>query len=127
MVLHVLPLAILTRWRWLRRRSERRGLAIDVTRRGGAVIVRLSGAATERHVKQAISNFFRVVTSNPRAVTIDVANVSVVDARFLGLLLILWKLLRVANVPFTMTGASRRLRTLFRLQGVGYLLSSQGA
>ena len=69
----------------------------------------------------------RAVTANPRAVTIDVSNVRTVDARFLGLLLILWKLLRVQDVPLKMTGASRRLRTMFRLQGVGYLLSRQGA
>ena len=125
MVLHVLPLAILTRLRSLR--SERRGLAIETERRDGDLTLRLSGAATETHVKQAISSFVHVVTSNPRTVTIDVSKVRTVDARFLGLLLVLWKLLRVQDVPLQMTGASRRLRTLFRLQGVGYLLSRQGA
>jgi N-acetylglucosaminyldiphosphoundecaprenol N-acetyl-beta-D-mannosaminyltransferase len=96
-------------------------------RRDGDLTLRLSGAATETHVKQAISSFVHVVTSNPRTVTIDVSKVRTVDARFLGLLLVLWKLLRVQDVPLQMTGASRRLRTLFRLQGVGYLLSRQGA
>jgi N-acetylglucosaminyldiphosphoundecaprenol N-acetyl-beta-D-mannosaminyltransferase len=127
LVFQVLPLAIVTRWNQLFRWTERQGLAIETVQRDAAVILRLSGAATERHIKQAIAHFVGVVTSKPRAVTIDVSNLSTVDARFLGLLLILWKLLRAQNVSLQMTGASRRLRTLFRLQGVGYLLSSQGA
>ena len=125
MVSHVLPLAIVTRWNRLRRSTEQQGLAIETVRRDADVFVRLSGTATEKHIKQAISTFVHVVSSRPRAVTIDVSNLSAVDARFLGLLLILWKLLRVQNVSLTMKGASRRLRTMFRLQGVGYLLSSQ--
>jgi N-acetylglucosaminyldiphosphoundecaprenol N-acetyl-beta-D-mannosaminyltransferase len=125
MVSQVLPLAVLTQWEWLCWSGERQALATEVLWRGRDVTLRLSGAATEKHVKQAISSFVRVVSLNPSAVTIDVSKVTTIDARFLGLLLVLWKLLRVQNIPLTMHGATRRLRTLFRLQGVGYLLSSQ--
>jgi N-acetylglucosaminyldiphosphoundecaprenol N-acetyl-beta-D-mannosaminyltransferase len=126
MVSHVLPLAIMTRWKRLFRRTEQQGLAIGVARRDGDVTLRLYGAATEKHITQAISHFVSLVRSEPRNVFIDVSNLRTVDARFLGLLLVLWKLLRVQNVPLTIIGASRRLRTMFRLQGVGYLLSSHG-
>src|SRR3954453_19607644 len=122
MLSQVLPLAIVTRWNRLFRLGGRKGLAIQSLQRDGNVTLRLYGAATEEHITQLISNFVRVVTSNPRAVTIEVSNLRAVDARFLGLLLILWKLLKLQNAPLAMVGASRRLRTMFRLQGVGYLL-----
>jgi N-acetylglucosaminyldiphosphoundecaprenol N-acetyl-beta-D-mannosaminyltransferase len=126
MVCQVLPLAILTRWNRIFSGSKQQCLTIQMVQGSGDLVVRLSGIATEKQINQAISTFVRVAVSAPRAVTIDVSNLKTVDARFLGLLLVLWKLLRVQNVSFSVTGASRRLQTMFRLQGVGYLLSSQG-
>jgi len=62
------------------------------------------------------------MTTN-KQIVIDFSETCVVDARFLGLLLMLRKQLKARNTVLRFTGISRRLERMFRLNGCGYLLS----
>ena len=56
---------------------------------------------------------------------IDFSNVCGVDARFLGLLLMLRKKLKSVGVSPKLIGLSPQLRGLFALNGLEYLLFSE--
>jgi len=56
---------------------------------------------------------------------IDFSETCAVDARFLGLLLMLRKQLKARNTVLRFTAISRRLERMFRLNGCGYLLPDQ--
>jgi N-acetylglucosaminyldiphosphoundecaprenol N-acetyl-beta-D-mannosaminyltransferase len=122
MLTRVLPLAIAGRS--LRRRCERseHNLVITETHGGGdSVTLRLSGFAILRHVDKAISCFRHALTRK-KQIVIDFSETCAIDARFLGLLLMLRKQLKVRNVVPRFIGISRRLERTFRLNGLGYLL-----
>ena len=59
-----------------------------------------------------------------KQIVIDFSETSAVDARFLGLLLMLRKQLKAQNAVPRFIGISRRLERMFRLNGFGYLLSA---
>jgi N-acetylglucosaminyldiphosphoundecaprenol N-acetyl-beta-D-mannosaminyltransferase len=123
LVTHVLPLAIL-RWRdRLHLKRAPQSLKIGVSQIDGDVALRLSGTATKPHIEKAISCFAGAVASRSRAVIVDMSGLCAVDARFLGLLFMLRKQLKGQGRDLILTGASRRLKTVFRLNGAGFLLS----
>ena len=125
MLTRVLPLAISARS--LQRKYKRggHGLVIEQARGNDRITISLSGFATASHVDQASSDFRDAVTTN-KQVVIDFSNARAVDARFLGLLLMLRKQLRARGAGLTLTGISRRLERIFRLNGLGYLLPAHG-
>jgi hypothetical protein len=57
-------------------------------------------------------------------ITIDLSDTSTVDARFLGLLLILRKQLKRQHGRLTFIGASRRIAKLFRYNELSFLLAA---
>ena len=57
-------------------------------------------------------------------ITIDLSDTSTVDARFLGLLLILRKQLKRQHGRLTFIGASRRVAKLFRYNELSFLLAA---
>ena len=87
------------------------------------LIIRLSGPAIERHVDKAISCFRSAVASR-NEITIDLSDTSTMDARFLGLLLILRKQLKRQHGRLTFIGASRRVAKLFRYNELSFLLAA---
>jgi N-acetylglucosaminyldiphosphoundecaprenol N-acetyl-beta-D-mannosaminyltransferase len=118
----ILPLAIAT---YLRpaSRAACEDLAISTEQSSDTFIIRLSGAATERHVDKAISCFRSAVASR-NEITIDLSDTSTIDARFLGLLLILRKQLKRQHGRLTFIGASRRVAKLFRYNELSFLLAA---
>jgi N-acetylglucosaminyldiphosphoundecaprenol N-acetyl-beta-D-mannosaminyltransferase len=126
MVSRVLPLTI--RARSLRRTCERNGhdLVIEQTHRGDCVTLSLSGFAIASHVEKAISCFQDVVTTK-KWIVIDFSETRAVDARFLGLLLMVRKQLKARGADLKLLGLSRRLERTFRLNGLEYLLSRSEA
>ena len=91
---HVLPLAFWT-W-WLRIKYERRGEDLIITTRAyghESVTVSLSGPANARHVDKVIPAFREAIATKKR-ITLDFSNTRTIDARFLGLLLMLKKKLK---------------------------------
>jgi N-acetylglucosaminyldiphosphoundecaprenol N-acetyl-beta-D-mannosaminyltransferase len=117
----VLPLAVVAQWRRLSRR--RHDLAIEQTRKGETITLRLSGFATERCVVKAASVFRAAVAGN-RNVVIELTDTRFIDCRFFGLLLMLRKQLQASRQSLEFIGISRRLARLFRLNGVEFLLAN---
>lgn len=118
----VLPLLISRLWLRLGDGHRGQDLTIEQARNGKSVTLILSGTATSRHVDKAIPAF-RDAIGAKRQVVIDLSQVRVIDARFFGLLLMLRK--KLADGPhLRFIGLSRGLERLFRLNGLGFLLSS---
>jgi N-acetylglucosaminyldiphosphoundecaprenol N-acetyl-beta-D-mannosaminyltransferase len=112
----VLPFAFWT-W-WLRLRHER-GEDFIVTQAHGCstVTLNLSGPASARHVDKAISAFREAIATKLQ-ITLDFSNTRTIDARFLGLLLMLKKKLKNAGAVPNFVGLSSNLKRIFRLSGL---------
>ncbi len=117
----VLPLFIWTRWLAYGRCEQ--DLVVGQVRDDACVTVSLSGTATARHVDKVIP-VFRNVIETKKPIVIDFSQVRVVDARFFGLLLMLRKKLNGNGSSLRFIGLSPGLERIFRLNGLGFLLSS---
>ena len=115
-------------WRtWQHRLREvyvRRDLIVNRLHNHDGVTVALVGAAIAQWVDKIALVFREAIAANT-TVSIDFANTSLVDARFLGLLLMLRKILRTNDVSLVLTGLSPELKMLFRLHGLEYLLPGE--
>jgi N-acetylglucosaminyldiphosphoundecaprenol N-acetyl-beta-D-mannosaminyltransferase len=85
----------------------------------------MSGAATAPYVNSAINEFHATLNSNAKTVTIDLGDVDNIDARFLGLLLMLRKELMAQGVHLELIGASGSIDRILRLNGLEFLLTSR--
>jgi N-acetylglucosaminyldiphosphoundecaprenol N-acetyl-beta-D-mannosaminyltransferase len=110
----VLPLAFWT-W-WVRPKYEHRGEDLIITQAYGheSVTVSLSGPANARHLDKAIPAF-RTAIATKKPITLDFSNTRTVDARFLGLLLMLKKKLKGNGAPPIFVGLSPGLQRIFRI------------
>ena len=117
----VLPLAVRIWWRRLRNRPPE-GLTVKSIEDCGTLTLSLSGAAIGENVDAAIG-VFREAAAADKVITINLANTSDIDARFLGLLLMLRKQLRRAGADLKFVGSPVRLRKMFRLYGASFLLA----
>jgi N-acetylglucosaminyldiphosphoundecaprenol N-acetyl-beta-D-mannosaminyltransferase len=110
----VLPLAFWT-W-WLQLKYERWGGDLIITQACGheSVTVSLSGPANARNVDKAI-RAFRTAVATKKRITLDFSNTCTIDARFLGLLLMLKKKLKSTGATITFVGLSPGLQRIFRL------------
>jgi N-acetylglucosaminyldiphosphoundecaprenol N-acetyl-beta-D-mannosaminyltransferase len=117
---HVLPFAFWT-W-WLRLKYERRGEDLIITQAYGheSVTVSLSGPADARHVDKAIPAFREAIATKKR-ITLDLSNTRTIDARFLGLLLMLNKKLKSTGEAPVLVGLSPGLERIFRLSRLDFL------
>jgi N-acetylglucosaminyldiphosphoundecaprenol N-acetyl-beta-D-mannosaminyltransferase len=100
-----------------------RNLAIGQSQDPEAFTVTLSGAATAPSARRAIP-LFRGALAAKKAIRIDLSGACAIDARFLGLCMMLKKLAMKQGTDLQFIGASSPLRRSFRLHGVDYLLSS---
>lgn len=115
---HILPFVFWT-W-WMRLRYERKqDLVITQTDDPESVTLSLSGPANARQVDRAIPAF-REVAATSKQVTLDFSNIQAIDARFLGLLLMLKKKLMAHGAAPKFTGVSPLLRKVFYLGGLEY-------
>ncbi|SIO46393.1 N-acetylglucosaminyldiphosphoundecaprenol N-acetyl-beta-D-mannosaminyltransferase [Bradyrhizobium erythrophlei] len=106
--------------------SERRmrnvnKLSIERREDNGSVTIALSGAAVAAHVDSAIEQLRDALDSGKRMI-VDVSNTQHVDARFFGLFLMVRKQLASRGQTLLFTGASARLRRIFRLNRFEFLL-----
>jgi N-acetylglucosaminyldiphosphoundecaprenol N-acetyl-beta-D-mannosaminyltransferase len=114
----LLPLAFWT-W-WLRlRHGERNDLIIAQAPSREAVTLHLSGPANATNVDKAISALKEAIASK-KQITLDFSNTYTVDARFLGLLLMLKKKLKNTGTTPNFEGLSPHLERLFRLSGLHF-------
>jgi N-acetylglucosaminyldiphosphoundecaprenol N-acetyl-beta-D-mannosaminyltransferase len=118
----VLPLALEVRW--TRLRDWRRGheLLIKQVELNDSVVVRFHGAATVRHIEKAVFCFRSAIRAN-KPILIDLSETDAIDARFLGLLLMLRKELARRGADLKLTGALRSKRFVC-LNGLGFLLTA---
>jgi N-acetylglucosaminyldiphosphoundecaprenol N-acetyl-beta-D-mannosaminyltransferase len=120
----VLPLAVLTVWQRLRFDQKTHEFRIRKHDIGAStILIDMSGLATETQVSRALSIFREAVNQN-KDVVIDLSRTSFIDARFLGLLLMLRKELRACGANLRFTAVPRAIQRIFRLNEVGYLLSN---
>lgn len=123
MLIYVLPLAIRTRIQRLRwDRNEITPLLVKKLESNDSVIVSLHGMATAPHVREAVP-FFREAVTPQKNVIIDFAGTRAIDARFLGLLFMLRKLLKEKGLSLAFMGVSSQLERMIRLYGAAFLLS----
>jgi N-acetylglucosaminyldiphosphoundecaprenol N-acetyl-beta-D-mannosaminyltransferase len=118
----VLPLAIGTRLQSWKRTQKGHNLVIEVVQAPDLVTVGLSGAATADQVGTAIHYFGEALAAKKR-IAIDLARTSGIDARFLGLLLMVRKQLRAEGRDLEFKGVSPIMARIFRINEIGYLLS----
>jgi len=115
----VLPLVASNLWRRLRPvRSE---FAIDCDQDDHTITFSLAGPATADHIDEAVA-VFRSTPVNRKQVTVDLSRTLCVDARFLGLILMLCKVLAGRGVTPHFRGMSPRIKRGFRLHGLEFLL-----
>jgi N-acetylglucosaminyldiphosphoundecaprenol N-acetyl-beta-D-mannosaminyltransferase len=121
---HVLPLAMLTYWEHLFGNNARQDLIIEQVEDGDRTVLHLSGAAAAANVAKATAVMRQAIASK-RPMIINLAKTSVIDTRFLGLLLMLKKRLHEQGGNIKFVGASARLKKMFDRNGAEFLLAAQ--
>ena len=109
-------------------RHVRPSLVITARQERDSIILFLGGSAVEPCVAGATVHFRTALAANKRRLIVDLSGVGVVDARFLGALLMLRKSLVQGLGRLEVVGASPAIKRQFRLNEVAFLLSpSEGA
>lgn len=85
--------------------------------------IRISGYATARNLDKIVPAFRQAAALKKRTI-IDLSKTRAIDARVLGLILMLRKALGSAGDP-ALVGLSAELKTILRLNGMGFLLSPE--
>ena len=119
----VLPLAVITRWHSFRRRHQLEDVLVKKNHDGQSIMVSLCGVASERLIPKA-TTCFQEMLEDRQNIIIDLSDTRLIDARFLGLLLMLRKELKSRGAKLIFTGASRPVKRIFRLNELEFLLSS---
>jgi N-acetylglucosaminyldiphosphoundecaprenol N-acetyl-beta-D-mannosaminyltransferase len=120
----VLPLALANHRQRLVGRNARQDLIIEQAEEGETIILRLTGAATAENAEKATA-LIRQAMASKRSMTVNLANVSIIDARVLGLLLMLRKRADEEGRGVTFVAASPRLKRTFDRNGAGFLLAAE--
>ncbi len=116
----VLPLLLFALWN---RKSLKKAQTPHITfaKDGTSTTISVDGNVTAKNIGAAIA-CFQEVAATTKNVIVDLSNVHLIDARFLGLLLMLRKQMINRERHFKIRGASPRVARLFRLHGFEYLL-----
>jgi N-acetylglucosaminyldiphosphoundecaprenol N-acetyl-beta-D-mannosaminyltransferase len=118
---NVLPLAVLLWWLQVKYGHHRNDLVITQVDANESVTVSLSGPATARHVDKLIP-VIRAALAAKKQIIIDFSNTCAIDTRFLGLLIMLRKILKGIGAKPIFIGLSPGLKSIFRLNCVEFLL-----
>jgi len=120
----VLPIIV---YRLMTVEASRAKLTVEAVRRDGCVTLIFSGAAVSKNATKIISALRTALAgSNCESIVIDLANVCVIDSRFLGVLLVFDKMVKHHDVTLVFTGVSSGIERIFRVNGVDFLLSVSG-
>jgi N-acetylglucosaminyldiphosphoundecaprenol N-acetyl-beta-D-mannosaminyltransferase len=118
----VVPLSAGQLWRGLIGSNEK--LTIERREDDKVVGIKLSGPAIARHVDAAIT-CFRNALDAQKPIVIDMSQITMIDPRFFGLLLMLRKQLLSRADRMTFSGVNPRTLKAFRMNGFGFLLDAQ--
>ena len=114
-----LPLACQARFRRWRRRQE---LHVSLRPSENSVALEVSGDAITQYINRATDRFQQALALSRPLVVINLSAVREIDQRFLGLLLMLRKCLRRRGTQLLFIGVSDRIRRLFQLNELEFLL-----
>jgi N-acetylglucosaminyldiphosphoundecaprenol N-acetyl-beta-D-mannosaminyltransferase len=120
----VIPLTVLSWWKRLHGQAEKREFSVTQVHNYGCLTVSFSGSAVARHVGRVIP-VLREAIAAEKQLKIDLSALRDIDARFLGLLLMLRKTLKGRGMALLLIGLSPELERVFRLNGLDYLISER--
>jgi N-acetylglucosaminyldiphosphoundecaprenol N-acetyl-beta-D-mannosaminyltransferase len=122
-ITRAIPVAVGLAWR---RCTQKNGEELSLMKheRDGFAVVSLIGKATNANVIKSIS-VFRSLVAEERSVAIDISQVTSVDPRYFGLLLMLRKQIKRNGKILKLTGVSKRSRRIFRTNGFEFLLKPE--
>ena len=118
----VVPLALLESWQRLTGNLKRATLNVRETPYDGSVTIQLGGFAVARTLDPARASFATAVRDD-KHVILDCSELRYLDARFLGLLLMLRKQLRSRGLSLRLVGSRGWTAGIFRLNGLEFLLA----
>ena len=118
---HVFPLLLVDFWSRLTARRPGDDLNITNSDDHDSVIINLDGSATAKTVEKA-AVLFENACATSKDIVVNFTNTRQIDARFLGLILMLDKHLKLQGQQLRLSGASPRVEKLFRLNGFEFLL-----
>jgi N-acetylglucosaminyldiphosphoundecaprenol N-acetyl-beta-D-mannosaminyltransferase len=122
-ITRALPIAVDLGWRRYFQKDKKEELSFWKHEGQGFALVGLVGFATKVHVTKSIT-FFRSILVGRCDVAVDISQMQAIDSRFFGLLLMLRKELKKVGKVLKITGESKRIRRVFRLNGFDFLLDS---
>jgi N-acetylglucosaminyldiphosphoundecaprenol N-acetyl-beta-D-mannosaminyltransferase len=115
----VVPYAATIRWQKLSR--KRHDFVMVADEKAGAITLRLSGDAIASETRRAAC-CFREVLARGKTIELDLSSTTIVDSRFLGLLLMLRKYVKDSGKALRFVNLPASLQRQFRLAGAEYLL-----
>src|SRR5260221_4457448 len=119
----VAPLLLVRAWDQVRSKLERQDLHVKLFNNHDFVTIDLNGVATRDTVEKAAASFKAAVTAS-KSVVINFDNTRQIDARFLGLILMLNKQLKKHGHRLGFAGVSSRIGRRLRLNGFEFLLQN---
>jgi N-acetylglucosaminyldiphosphoundecaprenol N-acetyl-beta-D-mannosaminyltransferase len=122
-LIQVVPLLALNWWYQPRWGQKGQDLLIEQAVDHKSVILSINGDAVARNIGIAVAGFEKAVAGKEPLI-INFTKTRLIDARFLGLLIMLRKLLKGQRRHLSFTGASPRIAKIIRLNGFGFLLHS---
>jgi N-acetylglucosaminyldiphosphoundecaprenol N-acetyl-beta-D-mannosaminyltransferase len=117
----VVPLMFIAPWNLMTAKGRARELDFDMAEGHKSVILSIKGAAIAQNAGQLRASFQDLLAVN-KNVVINCSDISFIDPRFLGLLLMLNKEMKKRQLQLTLTGVPSRIERLFRLNGFEFLL-----
>ncbi len=121
LVTQIVPHFVLERWCRRGLTGPARDLVVTHTEDRKAVVLSLIGAATAENLNRALPDFQRAAAAD-KPVIINLARAGLIDARFLGLFLMLNKRLKRQGLHLEFSEVTPRIKRIFRLSGFAYLL-----
>jgi N-acetylglucosaminyldiphosphoundecaprenol N-acetyl-beta-D-mannosaminyltransferase len=121
LITRVFPLLLVTFWSQLTVRRLGEDLNAASSDDHDSVIISLDGIATAKTVEKA-AVLFESAGGKSKDVVVNFTNTRQIDARFLGLILMLDKYLKKQGHQLRLSGGSPRIEKLFRLNGFEFLL-----
>jgi N-acetylglucosaminyldiphosphoundecaprenol N-acetyl-beta-D-mannosaminyltransferase len=121
LITRVFPLLLVTFWSQLTVRRLGEDLNAASSDDHDSVIISLDGIATAKTVEKA-AVLFESAGGKSKDVVVNFTNTRQIDARFLGLILMLDKYLKKQGNQLRLSGTSPRIEKLFRLNGFEFLL-----
>ena len=117
----IMPLLALQKWHAISHGAGRDGLSVDYSEDNKTIVLSPKGAATAKNIDIAIPAFRTALAAN-KDVTINFDGTELIDARFLGLLLMLNKNLKERGGALTLVRVPTKIARFFRLNEFGFLL-----